>query len=85
MMLSWELTLGNVLNIVTIGAGAIMFIMAIKGKLELLNQNLSIIDKRLTSVENAVSMISQATVQLAKQELRLDILTKDIELLKNRD
>ena len=80
----WELTLGNVLNIVTIAVGTIVFIMTMKGKLELLNHGLTVIDKRLTAVENAVSMISQATVQLAKQEIRLDILAKELESLKKR-
>lgn len=80
----WELTLGNVLNIIAIAVGTIVFIMTMKGRLELLNQSLTVIDKRLTAVENAVSMISQATVQLAKQEIRLDMLAKEVESLKKR-
>jgi hypothetical protein len=81
-MISWELTLGNLLTILTMGVVCITFVMAIKGRLDLLNQSLNIIDRRLTAVENAVSLIGQATIQLAKQEVRLDVLTKEIENLK---
>ena len=83
-MINWELTAGNIATIITIATSAVVFIMQIKGKLELLNQNLLVIDRRLTAVESAVSLISQATVQLAKQEIRLDILAKEVELLKKR-
>ena len=84
-MISWDLTLGNLLNIASIVIGCILFIMTMKGKLDLLNQNLYTIDRRLTAVEGLISTLSQATVQLAKQEVRLDIIAREIEQLKKGD
>lgn len=81
-MISWELTLGNLLNVGTIIGGTIIFVMSIKGRLDVLNTNLNVIDRRLTAVETSISALSQATVQLAKQEVRLDTLAKEIAELK---
>lgn len=71
-ILTWEITVGNILQIATILGGGMWFVAGVKNKIDLLTQAMQSLDKRLTSVEAAIGLLNQTTVELAKQEVRLD-------------
>ena len=72
MIFNAEVTLGNVLQILAILGGGMWFMAGVKSKMELLTQALSGLDRRITSVETSISALNTTTIELARQEVRLD-------------
>ena len=71
-MFSLEITLGNILTVVSMAIIGLGFLFTIKSEVKLLAQALASLDRRLNTVEQALVALNQATIQLARQEVRLD-------------
>lgn len=81
-MFSFEVTLGNILTVSSILFGWGLYVVALKGKVELLMQALNSIDRRLTAVESSMASQAQAFIQLAKQEIMLQSLDRRVDDLE---
>ena len=64
-MFDATVTLGNVLTIVGMGVAGIAFVLAMKGELRVFAQ-------RLDKLESVMGRVTEALVELARQEVRLD-------------
>lgn len=87
-IVSMEITLGNLFTIGAILGGWLVFLVSLKGQIQLLSQALSSIDKRLVAVEAAIAHFSQNTIELAKQGVRLESVVErvaDLERIKLKE
>ena len=73
-----EITLGNYIQIGTMISMCIVFVVTLKGEYKVLAAGMTAIDKRLTMVELSLAGLNAATIQLARQEERLDSLAQRI-------
>lgn len=80
--LSPEITTGNIITAISVLGGWAWFLFSLKSKIELLTQALSVIDRRLTSVENTIGQLNVTAIQIAKQEVRLDNQSSRISKLE---
>ena len=77
-----EITMGNLITVGSIIGCWAIFVTSLKGEIKLLSLALSGVDRRLTAVETSIQILSTATVQVAKQEVRIEGLEdriKDLE------
>ena len=81
-MLSFEITLGNIITAGSILFGWGIYVVALRGKVDLLMQALGSIDRRLTAVESSMASQTQAFIQLAKQEVMLQSLDQRVDDLE---
>lgn len=81
-MFSLEVTLGNLLTAGSIVFGWGVYIIALKGKIDLAMQALTAIDRRITAVEATLITQSQAFIQLAKQEVLLNSIEDRVQRLE---
>jgi len=77
MIFDGTISLGNILTIVSIAATGFAFIMTMKGDVKLLSA-------RLDKVDAIMSKVTDALIQIARQEERLDHHAKRIEHLERR-
>lgn len=77
-MFDSTITLGNVLTIVTMGVAGFGFVWTMKSDIKVLLQ-------RLDKVEGAMAKLTEALVQLARQEVRLDAHADRISRLEDRE
>jgi hypothetical protein len=83
-MFEYSISLGNLLTIITLAGGWLLFLSGLKGKIDLLTQTLSTIDKRMNSMENSIANLSSATVQIAKQEVFIQNLEQRIDRIASK-
>lgn len=83
-MFDFQISLGNLLTILTLAGGWLLFLSGLKGKIDLLTHTLNTIDKRINSVESSLTNLSSATIQIAKQEVFLQGLEQRLEIIEKR-
>lgn len=71
-LFSFDITLGNVLQIAAFLSVGYAFVASLKGRVDLLTQALTALDRRINSLESAVTSLNSSTIDLARQEVRLD-------------
>ena len=81
-MFTFDVTLGNIMTAGSILFGWGIYVVALKGKVELLMQALGSIDRRLTAVETSMTIQGQSLIQLAKQEVLIQALEQRINDLE---
>jgi hypothetical protein len=84
MMFDFQVTLGNVLQILSIVGGWIWIVSNLKSEIKILVNSLIGIKERLTAVEISVTALNKATVELARQEVRLDSHAERLVDLEHR-
>jgi hypothetical protein len=77
-MFDFTITLGNALTIVTMGVTGLGFVWTMKAEIKVLVQ-------RLDNVEGAMAKITDALIQLARQEVRLDAHADRISRLEGQE
>jgi hypothetical protein len=77
-MFDLTITLGNILTILAMGVAGFGFIWAMKSDIKVLLG-------RLDNVEGAVAKLTDALIQLARQEVRLDAHADRIARLEDRE
>jgi hypothetical protein len=77
-MFDLTITLGNILTILAMGVAGFGFIWAMKSDIKVLLG-------RLDNVEGAVAKLTDALIQLARQEVRLDAHADRISRLEGQE
>ena len=75
MQFDWTVNLGNILTVGSFVAGGVLFIMTIR-------DDAKITARRLESVELELARISQAIVDIARQDERMKAMEHRLRLLE---
>lgn len=76
VIFDWTITAGNIATVLTMFAGGVVFIVTLRA-------DLITIGRRLERVESGMSQITDALIQLAKQEERLNAHADRLSRLEN--
>lgn len=70
--LDWSVSLGNILTVLGFVAGGLMFVLAVR-------RDVDILSTRLKPLEDAVVQLTTILVTLARQDVRLEAVERDVE------
>ena len=77
MVFDWTISLGNILTIVGFAGSGVIFVMMMRGDMMVLGQ-------RVNSLEIAFRQLTEATVNVARQEARITTLDERLNMISHR-
>lgn len=83
-MLASYFTVDNVARFLTIGGGIIGFVVFVRNELTQLRADISRIDDKLKIFQDSIKHLSDILTQIAVQNVRLNMIEKDIDELRHR-
>lgn len=72
MTLDLTITLGNVLTIVGMAVASFVFLWSIRSQVAVINSEIRSFVGRLDKIDSAMTRLTEALIQLSRQEARLD-------------
>jgi hypothetical protein len=67
-----DISFGNLITWAGVFFAWVSFLMIMRNKVELIAHGIEVMDKRMSSVEMAIKTLTEVTIQIAKQEVKLD-------------
>lgn len=80
-LINWQFSIGNILEILMIGAGLITLVNKLQGQITLLRKDLSYIQKSQESLSEAFKQLGTILTQVAVQDTRLSMIEKRVDEL----
>lgn len=83
MILDWTITVGNLIEMIGIMGGGMFFLTKVSATFKLVIYRLEHLEETLKTHSGRLNTIGEAMVTLARQEERLNGLSKRIETLRS--
>lgn len=80
-LINWQLSIGNIIEVLMIGAGLITLVNKIQGQISLLRKDLTYIQKSQESLNEAFKQLGNILTQVAVQDTRLSMIEKRVDEL----
>lgn len=82
-MIDWTISLGAIINLVTVLGAVVTFIFAIRSDINLLRRDVQDIQHRQDSLDEAFRTLGKILTQVAVQDNRLHMIEKAIDELRH--
>jgi DNA repair ATPase RecN len=83
-MIDGTITIGNIIEIFTIGIGGVTFMVKLLAKFDIFSKRLDRLDTQMERVETAMAKLSEVTAQQATQNGRIDSIENRLNMLSSR-
>jgi sugar-specific transcriptional regulator TrmB len=83
-MIDGTITVGNIIEIITIAGGGITFMVKLLAKFDIFSKRLDRLDNQMERVETAMAKLSEVTAQQATQNGRIDSIESRLNMLSSR-
>lgn len=80
-LINWQFSIGNILEILMIGAGLITLVNKLQSQITLLRKDLSYIQKSQEALSEAFKQLGTILTQVAVQDTRLSMIEKRVDEL----